>query len=122
MKTLKLQTREMTLKRIGGDEFLINVTAGSYFINNKEIGVLIEINNSGIVLFDSFDEYWETRMDKDFWESLLKETHEPITDIEATSLSHVVEELRIESISGVNQIYLNDENWITDVFELVLEE
>ena len=123
MKRLGLQTKEMLLKRIGGDEFIISVTAGSYYIDNKEIGVVLEVNDSGMILFESFDEYWNTDMNKDFWDELLwKHSHEPITDVEATALSHVVEELRMESVNGVNQIYINDETWIDNIFELVLED
>ena len=120
MKKFGMQTREMNLKRIGGDEFQIDVMAGSYYIDNKEIGVVLEVNNSGMILFDSFEEYWNTDMDKGFWEELLwKHSHDPITDIEATALHHVVEELRMESTNGVNQIYINDETWIDGLFDIV---
>ena len=120
MKRMTKQTKEMTLKRMGGDEFQFTVAAGSYYVDNKEIGVIIE-TACATILFDSFEEYWNTDMNKVFWEELLwKYSHEPITDIEASALSHIVEELRMESINGINQIYINDESWIDGLFELVI--
>ena len=120
MKRLGKQTKEMTLKRICEDEFQFTITAGSYYIDDKEIGVIIE-TACATILFDSFEEYWNTDMNKEFWEELLwKNSHEPINEIEATALSHVVEELRMESNNGINQIYLNDETWIDGLFELVI--
>lgn len=120
MKRIGKQTKEMTLKRIGEDEFQFTITAGSYYIDDKEIGVIIE-TACATILFDSFEEYWNTDMNKEFWEELLwKNSHEPINEIEATALSHVVEELRMESNNGINQIYLNDETWIDGLFELVI--
>ena len=122
MKNLGLQTKEMTLKRTSGDEFQFTIIAGYYYENNEERGVIIEVPNSGIVMFDSHDEYWKHDMDKNFWNELFSSySYEEITDHEATILSHVVEELRREVETGINQIYVNDETWIDGIFELVTE-
>ena len=122
MKRLGKQSKEMTLKRIEGDEFQFTISAGSYYIDNKEIGVIIEVNGS-IVLFDSFDEYWKTDLvDINFWEELLWHiNHDTISSSEAKALSHVVEELIRETNTGVNQIYIDDETWIDGIFDLVTE-
>ena len=121
MKRIGKQTKEITLKRIGGDEFQFTLTAGSYYIGNKEIGMIIEANGS-TVLFDSFDEYNKTDLDVDFWEEVLWHTnHDEITSVEANALYHVVDELLHETNTGVNQLYINDETWIDGLFDIVVE-
>lgn len=121
MKRLGKQTKEITLKRIGGDEFQFCIEVGVYYIDNVEKGVLINTAGS-IILFENFDEYWHTNLDVEFWEDMLWHTNRnPITDAEATVLSHVVEELRKEVYTGVNQLYLDDETWIDGLFDIVVE-
>ena len=120
MKTIGKQSKEMTLKRIGGDEFKFFLEVGVYYIDGVEKGVFINTASS-IIFFDNFDEYWNTDLDVEFWEKLLWHTnHELVSRAEATTLSHVVEELRKEVETGVNQIYINDETWIDGLFELVI--
>ena len=121
MKRLGKQSKEITLKRIGGDEFQIFLEVGVYYIDGKETGVLINTAGS-VVLFDNFDEYWKTDLDVAFWEEMLCHTnHDDITESEATALSHVVEELRKEVYTGVNQIYLDDETWIDGLFDIIVD-
>ena len=48
--------------------------------------------------------------------------HDEITKAEAIVLSHVVDELLHETNTGVNQLYIDDETWITDIiFDIVSE-
>ena len=120
MKRLGKQSKEITLKRIGGDEFQFVIEAGYYYINGKETGVIINTAGS-VVLFDTFEEYNKTNLDVDFWEEVLWHTnHDDITEAEATALSHVVDELIHETNTGVDQLYIDDETWIDGLFELVI--
>ena len=120
MKTIAKQIKEITLRRIEGDGFKFTIAAGNYYIDNKEVGVIIETGGGATVLFDSFDEYWNTDLDVEFWEKLLWDTnHEPVSCAEATALTHIVEELRKEVETGVNQIYINDESYVDGYFDIV---
>ena len=118
MERIGKQTKEITLKRIGGDEFQFTVKAGNYFIDNEEKGVIIE-TGSATVLFDHQE--YKGGMDKDFWEGMFcNSSHDPINEQEAIVLNHVVNELIHETNTGVNQLYLDDEIWIDGYFELVI--
>ena len=120
MKRLGKQSKEITLKRIRGDEFQFAIEAGYYYVNGKETGILINTAGS-LVLFDSFDEYGKADLDINFWEEQLWHTnHETITSGEALALYHVVDELLHEVNTGVNQLYIDDETWIDGLFELVI--
>ena len=112
MKKFGKQSKEITLKRTGGD-FLVKMEVGYYYKNNEEIGPFIDINKN-IIFFASFKEYWRTYLPK-----LLIDLEGELTKTEASVLSHVVEELRIETETGVNQLYLDDETWITGVFDII---
>ena len=118
MKRLGKQTKDITLKRIGGDEFQFTVSAGNYYINDKEVGVIIE-TDSATILFEPQE--FNGNMDEHFWEEMFsKYVHEPIDDQEAIVLDHVVGELLRETNTGVNQLYLDDETWIDGYFDLVI--
>lgn len=121
MKTFGKQSKGITLKRIGGDEFKFDLEVGVYYINNKETGVFISVVDK-TVFFDTFEEYWNGNLDKNAWEEILSETmlHDEVTANEATALNHVVEELRKEVYTGINQLYLDDETWITGLFVIVV--
>lgn len=121
MKKFGKQSKEIKLRRISGDKFEFTIEVGNYYIDNKETGVFI--NTIGeVVFFDSFDEYWRAYLDKDFWEDMFsKMTHDEITNVEATVLMHVVEELRKEVETGVNQLYIDDETWTTGVFDIIFD-
>lgn len=119
MKKFGKQSKEITLQRIGGDKFKFTLEVGVYYIDGKETGLFIN-TAGGLVFFDDFDEYWTTNLEVIVWEDLLSYTnHDDITDYESTALSHVVEELRKEVYTGVNQLYLDDETWIDGLFDIV---
>ena len=119
MKKFGKQSKEITLERLDGDIFTFTLEVGIYYIDNVDTGIFINTADTTI-FFESFDEYWKTNLETDFWEDILCETtHEPITPVEAAVLSQVVEELRKEVYTGVNQLYINDETWIVGVFEIV---
>ena len=121
MKNIRKQSKEMKLRRTSGDKFEFMIEVGAYYIDNKEVGVFINVAGS-FLLFDSYEEYWNSNLDVLFWEDILYHTvHDPITDLEATALTHVVEALRKETETGVNQLYLDDETIIDGVFDIVAE-
>ena len=122
MKKFGKQSKEITLKRINSDNFTFTIETGEYYIDGKETGVFINVEGC-IVFFETFDEYWKTNLDKPFWEELLWHTnHDEITDAEATALGYVVEELRKETNTGINQLYIDDETWIDGLFDIVVSE
>ena len=120
MKRLGKQTKEITLKRIESDGFQFTIKAGYYYIDNKEVGVIIETGGA-IVLFDSQEEYNGNMMGEEFWEDIFsKWDHVPFNDQESMVLDSVVGELLRETNTGVNQLYIDDETWIDGYFELVI--
>ena len=121
MKKFGKQSKEITLKRTNGDNFSFTLEVGEYYIEGKATGIFINVEGN-IIFFESFDEYWTTNLEKPFWEEILSGTiHDGITDAEATALSHVVEELRKEINTGINQLYIDDETWIDGLFDIVVE-
>lgn len=120
MKKFGKQSKEITLKRVSGDKFEFTLEVGLYYINGKETGVFISTRGE-TVYFDNFDEYWKVDMNVEFWEDMFsKLTHDMITSSEASALSHVVEELRKEVYTGINQLYIDDETWIDGLFDIVV--
>lgn len=121
MKRIGKQSKDITLKRVDGDKFEFVLEVGVYYVDNVETGVFINSDGS-FLLFDNFEEYWNSHLDVSFWEEILGRTvHEPLSEAEATALTHVVEELRKEVYTGINQLYISDETWIDGLFEIVVE-
>lgn len=122
MKKFGKQSRDITLRRVGDDTFEFTLEVGIYYIDNVEKGIFISTEGQ-TVFFESFDEYLRSSLDSHFWEDMLCKTpHEqPITDFESSVLVCVVDELRRETETGINQLYLDDETFVDGVFDMIFE-
>ena len=123
MNTYAIQSKTMRLRRLSNGE-TFQLTAGFIYGEGGEEKFIIVVNGSAVVILDSYDEFYRGTTenfgpefwDKQFWKS----NHKEFSIAECGELNEVVDELIVETNTGVNQYYINKEEELC-FFDIVFE-